>query len=116
MDKSQRVAATGSAGPRSGRERILKRKRRMTDAAEKVSGPATKKAKTGPVGRPSRYLFRVRGRDLGNYKIWNMGKVAGGGGGRGMGSDGEDEMGDEDEEEESDSGAETDYAWDMFAG
>lgn len=33
-----------------------------------------------------------------------------------MGSDEEDEMDDEDEEEESDSGAETDYAWDMFAG
>lgn len=116
MGKSQRVAATGSAGPRSGPERILKRKRRMTDAAEKVSGPAAKKAKTGPVARPSRYFFRARGRDLGNYKIWNMGKVAGGGGGRGMGSDEEDEMDDEDEEEESDSGAETDYAWDMFAG
>lgn len=62
MDKSQRVAATGSAGPRSGRERILKRKRRMTDAAEKVSGPATKKAKTGPVGRPSRFVPGARPR------------------------------------------------------
>lgn len=59
---------------RIARKRILKRKRRMPDAAVKGSGPAAKKTKTGPVGRPSRYFFRVRCRDLGNYEIWNMGK------------------------------------------
>lgn len=136
---------------RIARKRILKRKRRMPDAAAKGSGPAVKKIKTGPVGRPSRYFFRVRCRDLGNYEIWNMGKgtvkfngpgltgftgqgglgaigdevlfsgrkIAGGGGGRGKGSDedeDDDEMDDESEEEETDSGAETDYAWDKFAG
>lgn len=131
---------------RIARKRILKRKRRMTDAA---SGPAAKKAKAGPAGRPSRYFFRVRCRDLGNYKIWNMGKgtvkfngpgltgftgqgglggigddvffsgrkVSGGGGGRRKGSDEEDdEMDEEDEDEDTDSGAETDYAWEKFAG
>ncbi|KAK1834071.1 hypothetical protein QBC39DRAFT_379988 [Podospora conica] len=56
------------------RKRITKRKRRIADASGKRNGPAAKKTKKGSVGRPSRYFFLVRCRDLGNDRIWNMGK------------------------------------------
>lgn len=56
---------------------------------------------------------------IGDEVLFSGRKIAGGGGGRGKGSDedeNDDEMDDESEEEETDSGAETDYAWDKFAG